>query len=1834
MNHRVAKNLMAITAAYSDQYTLVASPLSYFPVSGYPASTKTVVFFYSSPTALTAGAAEIESYKSAGARFIAVYLASDSFTQTATSSLSRQDLFTPSLSEASFPNRDLSLAQTRMLPALFRTIFKFPGYACSVSGTGNIVTFDGSYYAMANAGVHYLVKSAGFNVLGLFVPCGGAFSCLRGVHVSSRGGSFAFKWISGEVQVLENGEYKPAAGYSKSTGDSYVNLMREVKNGMKGEDVFRFSVCVNYGLSCVEGVLGVMSRVQITSATVGTTGLCGYYDGCGCNDFVFQTKQLATCEPGVAAEMIATSGMGLTRSWVTLATSTSGLKTPDLRSDDGRREFIDFVDSWREPKSLDFKLTRDFSSWLRHIQETRPEDGTGLQDVVLPTTAPENPAADCARLPSNYSRAMCERDVRLTKDSAFARLTQEAVFDSCTLYCLSGGHVPDPLLFSNGSYCDMHVCQPHVDFITPATVPSSWVDWSSRLFQTYNNSNMPPSSLMSTTSAESGMTPQHGFGGTYTTSLKVTTSCSTTPYEFNTTVKIICRKVNLSVTTVPFANPIAFSKTWGYGVLSLVANFSAHSMFAESDLIMTSWKLVSAPASYDLTLHPRYVLRPKASRLLWFTKAAVPGDYVWQALISDGCYKVRASLSINLGCSRCAPLVRISGTSNSVIWSGASSFPPVTVWLKYSDPDSSIVPAKFDLTTVSPAASGRPLELLSSSNSSSLYVWSFGRKAVTADPTVWCSQNYSTTLTSTNPATSAPYGTFAFNASFPHQILETGFVISTATVNVLNTTNCTRINPSIPDQVVCNVTYTPGDSVLRFSHTSHPLDCVSTFRFSIFGADECQTDSDVVPIVVSCGVRPIAQPLCPSVVRYNYLDGTFTAATPNVGWNLWGGNGQNWATVQMNAAESHHTSTSRNTKLKWTLVEEPTHPFFGSTWGTFPGATTNAIRTFVPSFGGRYVFNLTVDDGCQNETAMKVITAECKDPISFAYTQIESTTTTVTNPTVITTSSTPSFTVPHNSVSGYVSWKIDAFNTRYWWEAQNTSFTWLFQLGVPPRDANDWLDQTPTISGASNILIPWSIASFNTTSITWPQTIRPGAYNLTLHVTDHCTYATQMLKWTVACATTQMNIDLSQTTLSATELVVNTSGSTVTPADSVLLWRTPGFGSPSSSTTTPRTWTFSGSFAGTLNITVYVRAGNCFFASKSILKTICGLTSSISLDVTTWNTGNTGGIWINTTGSTAAATFSYYVRRTSGGDWFPLTLDGSGKFYPQNDLSFFTAGSYTVLQNVSATGCPAATATTTFTVDCLGGLSTLQLTSTPVAAANWVITSTWSPYKWTAVQFHANNSIFLGGRHASASVWISVWGAPDNSVWAPKVVTTPLIPTTLWSNWTAPNGTAMESWVVAASGALTTKTYRKFLRSAAAVEGSATRELLGSSCFHPDVPGTYNLYAQITDGCTTPFMTNITVLANCLPITGSFSPAPSSYSRTLAKPYTLTLDATGVVSGYNTPMTYQWTVSRPLTLPASNFTTYSMSSAELTTCDAAWSDPAGPDASYGNNVHVSQTIRPSVANAAVSVTFTDFDLQFLHDGPCNDYLQVFNGPSTSSTPLTNFQCGLSIPTTYTSTDPSGALTFLFHTDSSTVANGWRAMIACKSVESVSTYALAERTSQVARLTMWLPAVYEVTLVVSDGCSTQSIVQSYSLTCEADSSVSTYTTQVVERTYQYIGPLNEIFAPLQLPIADTLFACADSFQWSVVDYSEAVESQLVEGVAPVATPQEEILYLGAAPKDKWRDTLEGERGLAAIVILGVFFVVFLIAGLIIIGAIAAGKAAAKTSPSPAGAKAVP
>jgi len=148
--------------------------------------------------------------------------------------------------------------------------------------------------------------------------------------------------------------------------------------------------------------------------------------------------------------------------------------------------------------------------------------------------------------------------------------------------------------------------------------------------------------------------------------------------------------------------------------------------------------------------------------------------------------------------------------------------------------------------------------------------------------------------------------------------------------------------------------------------------------------------------------------------------------------------------------------------------------------------------------------------------------------------------------------------------------------------------------------------------------------------------------------------------------------------------------------------------------------------------------------------------------------------------------------------------------------------------------------------------------------------------------------------------------------------------------------------------------------------------------------------------------------------------------------YSVTLYAYNLTDGDTLVKTDYITVSSTCNYIMGNETTY--------TCDAMFYDP-GYDASYANNQDFVHTFYPSSPGAVIKADFNSFDVESASN--CiYDYLEIYDSEDASSNLIGQY-CGTTSPGVITATNPTGALTFVFHSDGGVVRSGWEAVITCE-----------------------------------------------------------------------------------------------------------------------------------------------------------------------------------------------
>ncbi|HNW76480.1 MAG TPA: C25 family cysteine peptidase [Bacteroidales bacterium] len=136
----------------------------------------------------------------------------------------------------------------------------------------------------------------------------------------------------------------------------------------------------------------------------------------------------------------------------------------------------------------------------------------------------------------------------------------------------------------------------------------------------------------------------------------------------------------------------------------------------------------------------------------------------------------------------------------------------------------------------------------------------------------------------------------------------------------------------------------------------------------------------------------------------------------------------------------------------------------------------------------------------------------------------------------------------------------------------------------------------------------------------------------------------------------------------------------------------------------------------------------------------------------------------------------------------------------------------------------------------------------------------------------------------------------------------------------------------------------------------------------------------------------------------------------------------------------QYSVAKTYDMEIGEVPSINMISGTMSTCLANFYDAGGEANDYPNSQNMTMTLLPSTAGAKLQVAFSMFDVE--PSSNCSyDYLEIYDGPSTSSTMLGQY-CGTDNPGTLTATNNDGALTFLFHSDYSDTYSGWESQLTC------------------------------------------------------------------------------------------------------------------------------------------------------------------------------------------------
>jgi len=116
-------------------------------------------------------------------------------------------------------------------------------------------------------------------------------------------------------------------------------------------------------------------------------------------------------------------------------------------------------------------------------------------------------------------------------------------------------------------------------------------------------------------------------------------------------------------------------------------------------------------------------------------------------------------------------------------------------------------------------------------------------------------------------------------------------------------------------------------------------------------------------------------------------------------------------------------------------------------------------------------------------------------------------------------------------------------------------------------------------------------------------------------------------------------------------------------------------------------------------------------------------------------------------------------------------------------------------------------------------------------------------------------------------------------------------------------------------------------------------------------------------------------------------------------------------------------------------------------CGLPFFDEGGPAGSYGNNSTQTWTFCPDSPTEILTVNFTAFDVEREDANACYDFLQVYDGSSTSAPQIGGDFCGTTLAEapgggSVSAGSAGGCLTFFFESDFSITPDGWEADISC------------------------------------------------------------------------------------------------------------------------------------------------------------------------------------------------
>jgi hypothetical protein len=222
------------------------------------------------------------------------------------------------------------------------------------------------------------------------------------------------------------------------------------------------------------------------------------------------------------------------------------------------------------------------------------------------------------------------------------------------------------------------------------------------------------------------------------------------------------------------------------------------------------------------------------------------------------------------------------------------------------------------------------------------------------------------------------------------------------------------------------------------------------------------------------------------------------------------------------------------------------------------------------------------------------------------------------------------------------------------------------------------------------------------------------------------------------------------------------------------------------------------------------------------------------------------------------------------------------------------------------------------------------------------------------------------------------------------------------------------------------------------------------------IRNTVDSKACLGTNCTTACTTTVTAMS-VSNITQTSASAAFTDATSSSWKYKLTkFDGTPVTNGTTATQSFSFSNLQPATyylLSVGTECSAAYQRTQLFLTDADWcngfqfTDTGGTTGNYGDNQTITKTFYPS--SGALTMSFTEFGLEQDYD-----FMYIYNGPSTSS-PLFaagNALTGTTIPGSFTSTHPSGAITVRFVSDPAETGIGWKANFSCAvlAVDDVNT----------------------------------------------------------------------------------------------------------------------------------------------------------------------------------------